>query len=227
MKRIYRWLEVRHIGLLRLLTSFKAHLPFSGNKFRIKGYNNTLNLNSADLTGTHFDVVGNNINIQIGDGSKLKGLLIYIRGDNHAVYIGSKCRFRRGGEIWMENTNGVVRIGDKTTVEEVQFASTEGGKIIVGNDCMLANDIDIRTGDSHSIISNDSGKRINIAQDVSLKDHVWVGAHVRILKGVTVGEGSIIATSSVVSRSVPASVVSGGVPNKTIKNNVRWDRERI
>jgi len=92
---------------------------------------------------------------------------------------------------------------------------------------MLANDIDIRTGDSHSIISNDSGERINTVQNVILKDHVWVGAHVRILKGVTVGEGSIVATSSVVSRSVPESVVSGGVPNKTIKNNVRWDRERI
>lgn len=227
MKRIYRWLEVRHIGLLRLLMSFKAHLPFSGNKFRIKGCNNTLNFNSANLTGTHFDVVGNNINIQIGDGSKLTGLLVYIRGDNHTVQIGRKCRFRRGGEIWMENINGVVSIGNITTVEEVHFASTEGGEIIVGNDCMLANDIDIRTGDSHSIISNDSGERINHAQDVNLKDHVWVGAHVRILKGTTIGKGSIIATSSVVSRSVPAGVISAGVPNKTIKNNIRWDRERL
>jgi len=58
MKRIYYLLKIRHIGLLRLLMSFKAYLPFSGNKFQIKGCNNVLNLNSANLIDTHFDVVG-------------------------------------------------------------------------------------------------------------------------------------------------------------------------
>jgi len=95
-------------------------------------------------------------------------------------------------EIWIEDSGGVVKIGNKTTVEKVHFASTEGGEIIIGRDCMLANDIDIRTGDSHSIISNDSGERINHAQDVNLKDHVWVGAHVRILKGTTLVKAQLL-----------------------------------
>lgn len=227
VKNIYFFLKEHMPSLLVFLMRVNNHSPFSGNKFHVAGCNNSVKINSAYLNGTYFDVKGNNISIQIGSGSKLNGLRFFIRGDNHTVTIGENCRFRRGGEICVENNNGSVIIGNQSTVEDVQFASTEGGKITVGQDCMFANDIDVRTGDSHSIVSMTNGERLNPAQDVNINDHVWVGAHVRILKGVNIGSGSIIGTGSVVSRNVPENVVSAGIPSVTIKDKVKWDRDRL
>ena len=39
--------------------------------------------------------------------------------------------------------------------------------------------------------------------------------------------GSIIATGAIVTSNVPVNVISGGIPSKTIKENINWKRERI
>lgn len=52
---------------------------------------------------------------------------------------------------------------------------------------------------------------------VVIQDDVWVGAHVTILKGVTIGRGSVVAAGSVVNKSIPPYSICGGIPAKTIK----------
>ena len=52
---------------------------------------------------------------------------------------------------------------------------------------------------------------------VVIEDDVWVGANVTILKGVTIGRGSVIAAGCVVNKSTPPYSISGGVPVKTIR----------
>lgn len=53
---------------------------------------------------------------------------------------------------------------------------------------------------------------------ITIEDDVWVGNNVIILKGVTVGIGSIVAAGSVVNQDVPAYVIVGGVPARVLKN---------
>jgi maltose O-acetyltransferase len=55
------------------------------------------------------------------------------------------------------------------------------------------------------------------AAPVTLGDDAFVGSNVRILKGVCIGEGSIVANSSVVTKSVPPGVVVAGVPAKIVR----------
>ena len=43
-----------------------------------------------------------------------------------------------------------------------------------------------------------------------------------ILKGVTIGDGSIVAAGAVVTKDVPAKTLVGGVPAKVIKENIEW-----
>ena len=50
-----------------------------------------------------------------------------------------------------------------------------------------------------------------------IEEDVWCGANVVILKGVTIGRGSIVAAGSVVTKSCPPYSVIGGVPAKVIK----------
>jgi acetyltransferase-like isoleucine patch superfamily enzyme len=59
-------------------------------------------------------------------------------------------------------------------------------------------------------------------QPVHIGNKVWIGANVTILKGVSIGDGSVIAAGSVVTRSIPANCLAGGIPAKVIKENVAW-----
>ncbi len=54
-------------------------------------------------------------------------------------------------------------------------------------------------------------------QPVVIEDDVWAGANVTILKGVTIGRGSIIASGAVVTRSTPPYSIVGGVPARVLK----------
>ncbi len=63
---------------------------------------------------------------------------------------------------------------------------------------------------------------------VTLEDHVWVGANVTVLDGVTVGRDSVVAAGAVVTKSVPAFTIAGGVPAKVLKDrkaeaNLKFD----
>ena len=57
---------------------------------------------------------------------------------------------------------------------------------------------------------------------IAIGNHVWIGCKSTILKGVTIGDGSVIAAGSLVNRNVPAHVLVGGVPAKILKENVDW-----
>lgn len=52
---------------------------------------------------------------------------------------------------------------------------------------------------------------------VSIEDDVWLGGNVSILKGVSIGEGSVVGASSVVNRSLPPYSISVGIPCKPVK----------
>lgn len=56
-----------------------------------------------------------------------------------------------------------------------------------------------------------------IYEKVKIEDFVWCGCNVTILSGVTVGEGAIIAASSLISKNIPPYAIVGGNPAKIIK----------
>jgi acetyltransferase-like isoleucine patch superfamily enzyme len=169
------------------------------------------------------------LKVVLGKGARLNNLKFFIRGTGHLVKIGEGVRISEG-IIWMEDTNCKVIIGDRTTVESVEFACTEpSSEINIGSDCMFSKGIELRTGDSHSIFELNTKKRINYAQNINIENKVWIGAHSRILKGarieseVIIGIGSLVLNGNVLK----SNSVYGGVPAKLLKLNVTWDRERI
>lgn len=60
---------------------------------------------------------------------------------------------------------------------------------------------------------------------VVIEDDVWCGANVTILKGMTIGRGSVVATGAVVTRSFPPYSIIGGVPARLIK--MRFTEKQI
>ncbi|MBO9200144.1 acyltransferase [Niastella sp. MAH-29] len=74
---------------------------------------------------------------------------------------------------------------------------------------------DFRNGES--FIKNKNWEVVNSAP-IKICDNAWIGMNALILKGVTVGEGAIVAAGSVVTKSVPAWTVVAGNPAKVVKN---------
>ena len=193
----------------------------------IRGQGNVFMAKGAKLSDVQVDIIGDNNRICVAPGCVLSNVYFRIRGSGHQIEFGEKCRVSRGAVLWFEDREGVLRVGSGTTMVEVHIAVTENSKVLIGEDCMLANDIDIRTGDSHSVIDMETGERRNFPGDVVISRHVWIAPHTVILKGVTIGENSIVATGAVVTKSCEPGVIMGGNPAKAIKTGVSWKRERL
>ncbi|MBN2386550.1 MAG: acyltransferase [Anaerolineales bacterium] len=193
----------------------------------VHGQGNHLEANGARLSSVELDIIGDDNHITIGAGSVVFNLKIRIRGSGHRIEIGPNCRISRGALLWFEDQDCRLEIGAGTTMVDVVVAVTEpGSQVMIGKECMFANDIDIRTGDSHAILDAATGERINPARNIIIGDHVWVAAHVVLLKGVEIGHDSVIATGAIVTRSCQPGTILAGNPAAGIKEGITWRRDR-
>jgi acetyltransferase-like isoleucine patch superfamily enzyme len=92
----------------------------------------------------------------------------------------------------------------------------------IGKNCLISDQVRIRTSDHHSIIDLATLQQINFPGNICLKEQVWIGQGVTILKGVEIGEGSIVSSSALVDRSIPRTELWGGVPARCLRRDVSW-----
>ncbi|ALQ40762.1 transferase [Fusobacterium hwasookii ChDC F174] len=171
-------------------------------------------------------ISGNNNILYIGKNSLLRDSNIFIKGNNNIIYIGDDCVVNNTSII-LDNEGSEIRIGNKTSIAKVQIVSLEPYKIEIGEDCMLSYDIEIRNTDSHKIYDKNTNERINEGSSINIGNHVWLGMRAIILKGVTIGDNSIVAAGSIVTKDVKANTIVSGNPAKQIKENVYWTREEV
>ena len=114
-------------------------------------------------------------------------------------------------------------IGDRTHLGYGLTISV-GNSVKIGNDCLIAGGCFIADNDGHPI---DPYRRIRKEpvngeeiDPVVIEDNVWIGTGSVILKGVTIGEGSVVAANSLVTRSIPPYSIAMGVPAKIIKSGI-------
>lgn len=210
--------------LNRILYSLRYRLGKINYK-HTKGQNNLINCRGI-MHGCEIEIYGDFNSIEIKENVVLQNLKIYIKGNHNKLSIDNNVRVK-SGEFWLEDEYTEIKINKNTTIEEAHIAVTEShSKIIIGEECMLAKGIEIRSGDSHSILDK-NGKRINYAKDVLIENRVWIGSRAMVLKGVNIGEGSIVAAGSIVTNDIPAKSIVSGIPAKVIKEDISWTRERI
>ena len=166
----------------------------------------------------HGVVVGHNLNARSLPYCKIKGQARVEIGDN--LSINNKFSENPAGVLhktafWAEN-DSILRIGNDVGISGSiihAFCS-----VTIGDRCLLGANSAIYTSDFHSIYPEDRRNCTGTkSAPIVLENDVWVGANAIILKGVVVGEGSVIAAGSIVTKSVPAGVVVGGNPARVIK----------
>lgn len=89
--------------------------------------------------------------------------------------------------------------------------------IRIGNDVAISHNVIIRDSDNHVILG-----RPFFSAPIIIGDHVWIGMNAIVLKGVTIGDGAVIAAGAVVTHDVPKNCLVGGVPARVIRQNVKW-----
>ena len=94
------------------------------------------------------------------------------------------------------------------------------GKCSIGSHVMMGSDVTIVTR-NHRFDRTDIPMDMQGFQEeepVTIGNDVWIGGGARILPGVTIGDGAIIAAGAVVRNNVDSRTIVGGVPAKFIKN---------
>jgi acetyltransferase-like isoleucine patch superfamily enzyme len=142
-------------------------------------------------------------------------------GNHVSCYAG--CSFSLG-------KNGTCSIGDFTLVNGALIMAEE--RIEIGSYCLISWSVGIADSDFHPIVP--AQRRLDAealapffkgrparpkipTKPVIIGDNVWIGMNATILKGVTIGENSVVAAGAVVTKPVPANVVVAGNPAVVIK----------
>jgi len=198
---------------------------YSRFSFPIKGVNRGKGCIMSFCDG--HSIIGVENTLIFGDESKLFHCSFIIKGNNNVVKVGKRCRLS-GVRFWISGDNNEIILGDDTTVgKNTEFATLEGTKIIVGDDCMFSHSIQMRTSDSHSIVDA-LGNRINMAKDITIGNHCWIGLNCLILKGSLLGDNSVLAARSILTKEYKETgCLIGGSPATLLKKNINWDRKRL
>lgn len=132
---------------------------------------------------------------------------------------------------------GKITIGDYTLIGPRTVI--QAWKLVkIGSYVMISPDVWIQDNNSHSIYAQDrlvdmigsadfNKKGVDttnaVSKPITIGDHVWIGKHAMIFKGVNIGNRSVVAAGSYVTRDVPEDVVVAGNPAKVVKkitNNI-------
>lgn len=113
--------------------------------------------------------------------------------------------------------SGDISIGDRVIINNSVLFSAAG--IVIGDDTMLSPGCKVFDTDFHS---TNSEYRLNGNTHVPTKPimigkHVFLGANVTVLKGVTIGDRAVVGAGSVVTHDIPADEIWAGNPAKFIK----------
>lgn len=112
-------------------------------------------------------------------------------------------------------------IGENCGISNSSFYCKK--KIEIGKNVLIGGSCKIYDTDFHSL---NLKKRISLFDDdikskpIKICDGVFIGAHSIILKGVTIGENSIVGAGSVVTKDVPPNQIWAGNPNSFVRNNI-------
>ena len=164
---------------------------------------------------------------------RTEGFVFFGRGLE--IEIGARGRVDFGRFLW---------IGDRTKIRCHEGLVEIGRKSVLGQECTITAYQHIRIGEQcviadramfidfdHGVVEVERPIRAQgiYKRDVEIGSNVWIGYGACVLRGVRVGDNSIVGTNSVVTKDVPANAVVGGIPARILRmreapEGLRWER---
>ncbi len=157
--------------------------------------------------------------IKLGKKSRFTGKCFFRKSKNSEIKIGNNfvCASKLKSNI-IYRACSIITFGD-SKLEIGSNVGISGGiiacfkNIKIGDNVRLGGNCVIMDGDFHL-----DDYRAGDPRPILIKDNAWIGMDVKVLKGVTIGENSIIGAGSIVVKDIPANVIAAGNPCKVIKH---------
>lgn len=188
-------------------------------------YTETENYNLR-LRPKELSLIGSGYRIVLGDGADVRFDHLRLRGGDGVFMVGQGAVLR-GVQATLKGRGSGIYFGDGCKTGGVRLVAAEGCRITVGEGSLFSHGITIRTSDMHPITDRATGERINPAEDVTVGSDVWLAQDAHLQKGVTIGEGCVIGTASLVTRDVPPHCLAAGVPARVLRENITWERQLL
>ncbi len=155
--------------------------------------------------------------IEIDDGARLEiGDNVTLTSDNRRYHL----NLHSPVKLLADRRGAVIKIGDNSRVHGTCIHAYES--IIVGRNCLIAANCQIFDCSGHDLALDDAANRIHTtgtARPIVIEDNVWLGAGTYVLPGVVIGEGTVVAANSVVTKSLPPRVLAGGNPAVVLRDS--------
>lgn len=148
-------------------------------------------------------------------------------GNKSHIKIGNNCSLHA---ILSVDETGEIEIGDYTTIRsDTRVYAAEsiriGHHVIISDHVWICDNNNHPTSCDERIALCESGFESELwawkysdKSKIVIEDNVWIGRASTILKGVTIGKGSIVATRAVVTKDVPPYSIVAGNPARVVKN---------
>ncbi|MDT7570388.1 MAG: hypothetical protein QOE05_562 [Actinomycetota bacterium] len=125
---------------------------------------------------------------------------------------------QRGVRIVVDS--GRLTIGPGTNVNGLGTKILVAESVTIGAGCTFSWDVQVLDNDFHAITVG--GVQQPATAPVVIGDRVWVGTRAVVLKGVTIGDGAVVAAGAIVTKDVPPNAVVAGIPAKVVGSADSW-----
>jgi acetyltransferase-like isoleucine patch superfamily enzyme len=162
--------------------------------------------------------------VQVGSEATFFGHCLLRRASDSVLVIGDDCRFRSAAWSSLAGINrpcvlatlrrrAHLRLGAGCALSGTVVAAAES--IVLGDRVYCGANVTVTDTDWHGVTP---GTRATwgAAAPVVIEDDVWLGMGVTVLKGVTIGHGTVVSAGSVVVTSLPAGVIAAGNPARQV-----------
>lgn len=101
----------------------------------------------------------------------------------------------------------------------------DAAKVTFGDNCFIAPNCGFYTA-GHALDVEQRNEGLEIAWPITVGNNVWIGGSVCVMPGVTIGDNTVIAGGSVVTRDIPSGVIAGGNPCRVIREITEADARK-
>ena len=173
----------------------------------------------------HF--AGKNNIIFCENNVKLWGCNIVFKGNNSLIYLSSSNGYCLNVQIVHDSVLFIGKNND--LIPPIHINVQEHQNLIIGDDCSIGSNTNIRTGDAHIIYDRESKTRLNMGSSVVIGDHVWLGHQIYVDKGVTIGSGAVVENNSHIpsNATLKSNAIYSGNPINLIKSDIFFTKDYV
>lgn len=146
--------------------------------------------------------------VAIANGALIKAT------DGGLLALGESCSIGRNSELLVKS--GQLEIGDRGHIGTGSVIICRD-KIRIGDAVLIAEYVTIRDQDHGMESAVPFSEQPFVTAAIKIGNNVWLGAKCTVLKGVTIGDNTVVGANSVVTHDLPANVIAAGVPARVIR----------